>query len=349
MTVRIRELDDAAAGAWDAFVEAAPRATFFHLAPWAKVIGRAFGHTTHYAMAEQDGAVVGVLPLVRMRTRLFGDSLVSVPFCVYGGPIAATREAAAALEAHALGLMRRTGVPYMEFRRLHPPDRDSPEAGWPARPVLYYTFRKPITGDAEKDLKAIPGKQRGTVRKAIQNGLRSVAHRDTDAHYRIYAESVRNLGTPVFPRRYFRLLRDVFPEALDIVTVLHEERPVAGMLNFYFRDEALPYYGGATRGANRFGASAFMFWEVMRRGGAERGARLYDFGRSKAGTGSFDFKKNWGFAPQPLHHCYQLREGARAPENNPNNPKYRLMIEAWKRLPLPVANLLGPRIVRGLG
>lgn len=349
MTVRVRELEDGAAPAWDAFVQATPEATFFHLSRWADVIGRAFGHATHYALAEQDGAVVGVLPLARMRTRLFGDSLVSLPFCVYGGPVAATREAAEALEGHARALMRRTGVPYLEFRMLHPPGEGAPEAGWPARPPLYHTFRKPITGDAEKDLKAIPGKQRWTVRKAIQNNLRSTAHRDTDAHYRVYAESVRNLGTPVFPRRYFSILRDAFPDSLDVVTVFGDDRPLAGMLNFYFRDEVLPYYGGGVRGANRFGASAFMFWEVMRRGGAERGARLYDFGRSKEGTGTFDFKKNWGFAPLPIHHRYQLGEGARAPENNPNNPKYRLMIEAWKRLPLPVANLLGPPIVRGLG
>ena len=344
MALRIREWQDGVGGAWDAFVQATPEATFFHLAPWRRVIEEAFGHTTHYAFAEQDGAIVGVLPLARMRTRLFGDMLISTPFCVYGGPVAVTPEAAEALEAHARQVMHRIGAPSLEFRRLHTPD-----PGWPERPALYNTFRKPITGDAEIDMKTIPRKQRAMVRKGIQNGLTSVSDGDTERLHRIYAESVRNLGTPVFSRRYFRLLGEAFPGAHDVVTVLHEDRPVAAVLNFHFRDEVLPYYGGGTREARAVAGNDFMYWEVMRRAGSERGARMFDFGRSKSGTGAFDFKRNWGFVAQPLHYCYQLAKGARLPEHNPTNPKYRLMIAAWRRMPLPLAKLLGPPIVRGLG
>jgi FemAB-related protein (PEP-CTERM system-associated) len=348
MAVRIREFDAAAAGAWDAFVQATPAATFFHLSPWAGVIRDAFSHPTYYAYAEQDGAIVGVLPLARMRTALFGDLLASTPFCVYGGPVAVTPEATAALEAHALALQRKLGATCLEFRRL-----DAPQPGWDERPPLYYTFRKPIliTGDDAKDMqKNIPRKQRAEVRKAIErHGLVSVADQDTDRLHRVYAESVRNLGTPVFPRRYFRLLGQAFPEAHDVTTVLHQGRPVTAVLNFHFRDEVIPYYGGGTREARQLAANDFMYWEVMRRSGAERGARMFDFGRSKSGTGAFDFKKNWGFAAQPLHYCYRLKPGATLPEHNPTNPKYQLMIAAWRRLPLAVANLLGPPIVRGLG
>ena len=350
MTVRIRELGDGAAeeAAWDAFVRATPAATFFHLSPWRRVIARAFGHRTHYALAEQDGAIVGVLPLARMRTRLFGDTLASTPFCVYGGAVSTTEEASAALEAHALALQRRLGVPCLEYRRLSAPD-----PGWTERPPLYFTFRKPIamTGDDTKDLqKNIPRKPRAEVRKAIERfRLTSVSDGDTDRLHRIYAESVRNLGSPVFPRRYFRMLGEAFPGEHDVTTVLHEERPVAAVLNFHFREEVLPYYGGGTAAARGLSANDFMYWEVMRRAGRERGATLFDFGRSKAGTGAFAFKRNWGFEEAPLHYCYRLAEGARIPDNNPNNPKYRLFIAAWKRLPLPVANLLGPPLVRGLG
>ena len=344
--MRVRELEASpdAVAAWDRFVEACPEATFFHLSPWKRVIEQAFGHRTYYAFAEQDGAVVGVLPLARMRTVLFGDVLASTPFCVYGGTAAAVPEAAAALEAHALQLQARLGVPCLEFRRLGRADD-----GWVERPALYYTFRKHITGDADKDMKAIPRKQRAMVRKAIQNGLSSVSDGDTDRLHRVYAESVRNLGSPVFPRRYFRALGEAFPDQHDVTTVLHEEKPVAAVLNFHFRDQVLPYYGGGTRQARPLAANDFMYWEVMRRAGAERGARLFDFGRSKADTGAFEFKKNWGFAPEQLHYCYRLRSGAAVPDNNPNNPKYRLMIAAWRRLPLSVANVLGPPLVRGLG
>ncbi len=344
MALSLHPLTPANAPAWDRFVQATPGATMFHLSGWARVMEEGFGHAAHFVLAEQDGAVVGVLPLARMKTRLFGDALISTPFCVYGGPVAVQPEAMDALAEHALDLMRRLGVPSVEFRHLGPPPLD-----WPERPPLYATFRKPITGDAEADMKAIPRKQRAMVRKGIQNGLTSVVDGDTDRLHAIYAESVRNLGTPVFSRRYFRLLAQVFAEMLDVVTVLHEGRPVAAVMNFHFREEVLPYYGGGTRDARRLAANDFMYWEVMRRAGAERGARLFDFGRSKAGTGAHEFKQHWGFTPAPLHYAYQLSAGASLPEHNPANPKYRLMIAAWRRLPLPLSKLLGPPIVRGLG
>jgi FemAB-related protein (PEP-CTERM system-associated) len=347
MSIRIRELEKGAAPTWDAFVRTSPQATFFHLAAWADVIRAAFGHPTYYAYAEQDGALVGVLPLARMRTRLFGDSLSSTPFCVYGGAVG-TPEAVAALEAHALGLQKRLRVPVLEYRRL-----EAPDAGWVERPALYYTFRKPIvlTSDDAKDMqKNIPRKQRAEVRKAIErHKLTSVSDSDTDRLHRLYAESVRNLGSPVFPRRYFRMLAEAFPGEHDVTTVLHEGRPISAVLNFHFREEVLPYYGGGIAAAREVSANDFMYWEVMRRAGRERGAKLFDFGRSKAGTGAFSYKRNWGFEEQPLHYCYQLAEGARIPDNNPNNPKYKLFIAAWKRLPVRLANLLGPPLVRGLG
>ena len=344
MSIIIRALTPAAAPAWDRFVRAMPEATFFHLSGWRRVIEDAFGHATHYALAEQDGAIVGVLPLARMRTRLFGDALVSTPFCVYGGPVAASPEAAAALVEHAIGLMREVGAPTLEFRHLH-----APPPGWPVREGLYYTFRKPITGNADADMKAIPRKQRAMVRKGIQNGLTSVSDGNIDRLHDIYARSVLSLGTPVFSRRYFRLLGEVFADERDVTTVLHEGVPIASVLNFHFRDEVLPYYGGGTTAARALAGNDFMYWEVMRRAGAERGARLFDFGRSKAGTGAKAFKEHWGFEAQPLHYAHQLKPGATLTEHNPNNPKYRLMIAAWRRLPLRLANLLGPPIVRGLG
>ena len=348
MAVRIRELDAASAGAWDAFVRATPAATFFHLAPWAEVIRQSFAHPTHYAFAEQDGAIVGVLPLARMKTFLFGDLLGSTPFCVYGGSVAVEEEARLALEAHAIALRDRLGAPVLEFRR-----REAADPGWTERPPLYFTFRKTIQAfddDVKGMERNIPRKQRAEVRKGLNRfGLRSVSDSDTARLHRMYAESVRNLGSPVFPHRYFRALAEAFPGEHDVTTVLHGETPVSAVLNFHFREEVLPYYGGGTRQAREFSANDVMYWEVMRRAHRERGATVFDFGRSKAGTGAFDYKRNWGFEAEQLHYCYRLAEGARIPDNNPNNPKYKLFIAAWKRLPLPVANLLGPPLVRGLG
>jgi FemAB-related protein (PEP-CTERM system-associated) len=350
MAVSIRSLGDAGTAAWDAFVLAHPEGTFFHRAAWAGIIQRAFGHATHYIYAEQDGAITGVLPLAQVKTLLFGNTLISVPFCVYGGPLAADPESAAALAAHAGLLLKQTGASAVEFRHREINGHNfQPEAGeWLERPDLYVTFRKPIEPGDDQNLKAIPRKQRAMVRKGIQNGLRSVANRDTASLHGIYAESVRNLGTPVFSRRYFTMLADVFGDDCDVVTVMDGDSAIASVMNFWFRDEVLPYYGGGTAGARQRAANDFMYWEVMRRAAA-RGSRMFDFGRSKIGTGSHDFKKNWGFVPENLRYRYKLAPGASIPDHNPLNPKYRLFIAGWKQLPLAVANAIGPSIVRGLG
>jgi FemAB-related protein (PEP-CTERM system-associated) len=343
MPVRCRLLDESLEGAWDEFVLAMPQGTFFHLAAWRHVIARAFRHPACYLLAERDGAISGVLPLVHVRTRLFGNGLISSPFCVYGGSLAVDAESAVALESEAARLMESTGARYCELRFLHPP-----ESTWLAGPAVYETFRKSLAPTDEANIKAIPRKQRAVVRKGIANGLASHVGRDSGAFFRLYAESVRNLGTPVFSHRYFRLLLDAFPHCAEVLTVEDAGRPLSAVLFFTFRNEILPYYAGGGREARHRGGHDFMYWEVMRRAVA-RGLDLFDFGRSKVGSGAHAFKKNWGFAAQPLHYRYCLAPGARVPENNPLNPRYQLLIAIWKRLPLPVANFLGPHIVRGIG
>jgi FemAB-related protein (PEP-CTERM system-associated) len=201
----------------------------------------------------------------------------------------------------------------------------------------------------QENLKAIPSGQSTIIRnRAARNQLRSQLDDGIEQFYHIYAESVRNLGTPVYSLKYFTALKETFSENSDIVTVIHGKHAVASSLNIYFRDEVMTLYVGGTAVARPLGANVFMFWEVMRRA-CERGYRLFDFGRSKVGTGAFTFKRNWGFEPTRLAYQYKLLEGCEIPDHNPLNPKYRLLIAAWKRLPVPVANLLGPPIVKGLG
>jgi len=343
MALVIRELCSKEETAWNNFVGAMTAGTFFHLAGWRHIIERSFGHRTCYAFAEQDGVIAGILPLVHIRSLAFGSRLISVPFCVYGGPLAADPQTARALSEYSIELMKRVGANLVEFRMREPECE-----GWQTRSNLYATFRKPIATDPAKNLKEIPRKQRAVVRKGIENGLRSQISQDTDRFHRIYAESVRDLGTPVFARRYFRLLTDHFRDCSEILTVIDDDKPIAAVLSFFYRDEVLPYYAGGTPRARQRAANDFMYWELMTRS-ASRGAQLFDFGRSKFGTGSFAFKKNWGFEPQPLHYQYSLRPGHSIPDHNPLNPKYRAMIGAWKRLPLPLANLIGPAVVRGIG
>jgi len=347
MTLRLRPLEDAAdaAGleaAWDGFVQAHPEGSFFHRAAWRRVIASAFGHATHYVAAERDGAIVGVLPLARVRTMLFGDSLISVPFCVNHGPLAADREAFQALVAHAESVMRGAGVPVLEFRFLHaPPEGWLDAADWPVKSDLYVIFRKPITGDAEANRNAIPRKQRAMVRKGISAGLVSREEAALGNFFHIYATSVRNLGTPVFPRRYFDTLFETFRERCRVTTVYAGDAAVSSVLSFVYKDTVMPYYGGGLPEARDLKAYDFMYWEVMRTA-CEQGLRHFDYGRSKRDSGSYAFKKNWGFEPTPLHYQYHLVKQQGLPDRNPNNPKYELAVNAWKRLPLPLANFLGP-------
>jgi FemAB-related protein (PEP-CTERM system-associated) len=343
LAAAVRPFRPGDAAAWDDFVRAAPAATFFHLSGWKRVIERAFGHRTHYLLSERGGVLTGILPLTQVRSRLFGASLISNAFAVEGGPIAADEESLRALETAAAQLMDSLGVPVLELRSFSPTRAD-----WPSRSDLYVGFRKPLDPSPERNIKAVPRKQRAMIRKGIQNGLASEVDDDPDRLHRVYAESVRNLGTPVFAKFYFRVLREEFSDCSDIVTVTSGGEAVASVLNFYFRDAVLPYYGGGTERARGLAANDFMYWEVMRRAG-ERGCRVYDFGRSKIGTGSYAFKRNWGFEPAPLSYQFRLAPGRAMPDLNPLNPKLRLFVALWKRLPLPLASALGPRIVRGIG
>ncbi len=341
--VAIKPLTEADYARWDAFVLAAPEATLCHRAGWQRVIQQAFGHRTHYVYAEKDGRISGVLPLTEIRSRLFGHSLVSNAFAVYGGPVAADSESLKALVAYGTGLLDSSGADHLEFRAA-----GLGGEGWVVKEDLYVTFRKEISADHEKNLTDIPRKQRAVVRKGVANQLTARVGHDAKTLHRIYGESVRNLGTPVFPRRYFELLCVEFGEDAEILVVEDGGKPIAAVLSFYFRDQVLPYYGGGTPAARNRAGNDILYWEVMRRA-ADRGCRIFDFGRSKIDTGAYNFKKNWGFEPTPLNYEFKLKPGGAIPDVNPLNPKYRLLIAAWKRLPMPVANLLGPWLVRNLG
>lgn len=364
--VRVRPLDAASMPAWDAWVAAHPDATFFHRAGWKRVIESSFRHRCPFLMAEAGGAIRGVLPLVHVRSRLFGNALVSSAFCVYGGPLAADEAAARALDAAALELAATLKVDHLEYR-LRPPlqsplqSSPSPQSSphvsghtaswralWPCNADLYATFRKALDPDPEKNLLAIPRKQRAVVRKGIKNALEVRIETDLASFFPLYAESRRDLGTPIFPKTLFRTLMAEFGPDCEVATVYQQATPVATLMTFYFRDEVLPYYGAGAAAARACGAYDVMYWDVMRRA-CERGYRIFDFGRSKRDTGAWAFKKHWGFEPQPLHYQYKLLKRDSIPSVNPSNPKYQLFISLWRRLPIPLANAIGPAFSRSLG
>ena len=340
---RLSPKDPTKSGAWDAFVTACPHATFFHRAGWQRIIGDVFRHETYFLYAESDGQIQGVLPLAHVHSLLFGNSLVGLPFAVYGGAAALTDDVADALEAEAQNIARRLGVAHLELRNVN-----QRHADWPAQD-LYVTFRKEILPQEDANMLAIPRKQRAMVRKGAKNGLVSELDSGVDRFFALYADNVHRHGTPAMPKLYFKALRSEFGAACEVLTVTGPDgRALSSVLSFYFRDEVLPYYAGDDESARDLAANDFKYWELMRRAGA-RGLKVFDYGRSKQGTGSFAFKKNWGFVPTPLHYEYCLYKRDAVPQNNPSNAKYKLLIETWRRMPIGLANWLGPFIVRGLG
>ena len=341
---RLAAHDQALSARWDAFVFAHPQATFFHRSGWLRVIERSFGHKGFFLYAERDGVIEGVLPLAEVRSRLFGHSVTSLPFAVYGGVAALNGEAASALEAEAEKIARGQGADHLEYRNLG----DTRHADWP-RQDLYVTFRKEILADEEANMLAIPRKQRAMVRKGIKNELKADIDANVDRFFDLYADNVHRHGTPAMPKKYFQALLDEFGADAEVLTVTAPDgQPLSSVLSFYFRDEVLPYYAGDDVAARDLAANDFKYWELMRRACA-RGLKVFDYGRSKQGTGPYAFKKNWGFEPQPLSYEYRLFKRDAIPQNNPNNPKYQLMIKAWRKLPIGVANWLGPFIVKNLG
>ncbi|HEX8579163.1 MAG TPA: FemAB family XrtA/PEP-CTERM system-associated protein [Allosphingosinicella sp.] len=317
-----------------AFVLSRPEAEPFHLPEWSLAVQRGCRQRAHLLVAEDErSAITGLLPLTEMRSPLFGSALVSTGFGVGGGILGGSADA---LADRAWRLSQELGCQSAELRGGVLP------TGWERREGTYAGFARDIPEGDEAILKAIPRKQRAEVRRSLGFDLDITAGRDTAAHYRVYSESVRNLGTPVFPRALFEAVLDSLDS--DVLTVSHAGRPLASVLSLYFNGTVYPYWGGGTADARTWRANDRMYFELMRHA-RTRGCTRFDFGRSKFGTGAFAFKKNWGFEPAPL--TYAVKGEAR--ETNPLSPKYRLKIALWKKLPLPVANLLGPHLARDLG
>ncbi len=339
----IKTLDNSSIKQWDEFVENSSSATFFHKAGWKEVIEKAFGHKTYFLYTEDQGKITGILPLVHIKSFLFGNSLSSCAFCVYGGIVADNKETYQELDKKACQLAEELGVDHLEMRNQ--------EQLTPERPYkeLYVTFRKELDEDEEKNMLAIPRKQRAVIRKGIKAGLVSEIDSEIDRFYQAYSQSVRNLGTPVFAKKYFSILKQVFKEQCEVLTVIDKNgQLIASVMSFFFKDEVLPYYGGGTEHARAVQGNDFMYWEVMRRA-VVKGIKIFDYGRSKEGTGSYRFKKHWGFEPKPLFYEFHLVKSDSMPDINPLNPKYQIFIAAWKRLPLPVSQIVGPWLAKDLG
>jgi FemAB-related protein (PEP-CTERM system-associated) len=339
--LKVREFMPEDAGSWNRFVRTCPHGTFFHRAEWRQIFESSLGHKAHYLIAEVGDEIRGVLPLVHIRSRIFSNLLASLPFLAYGGVLASDTAAVKLLQAAAESLGEQLGVDFIEFR-----DRDEARTDWPCKDN-YVTFRKEIPDNSDDCLKMIPRKQRAMVRKGISHGLEPRIESNLDNFFAIFSESYRNLGTPVLSKKYFEAIKETFGSDCEVLTIFKDGAAVASVMSYFYEDEVIPYYGGSLPTARKLMANDFMYWELMRRA-AESGIRIFDYGRSREGTGSYRFKKHWGFVPEPLYYQYKLVGQTAMADLSPGNPKYRLAIAAWKKMPLWATRLLGPYLARGL-
>jgi FemAB-related protein (PEP-CTERM system-associated) len=338
--VDLRQPDEAAR--IEGFV-AALGGSLFHRPAWLRAVERGTGQRARGLLAEKGGSITGWLPLSEVHSPIFGRVLASSGFAVEGGALAERDATAEALCHAAEEYALRLSCTSVELRGGIAPER------WRVRTDSHCGFVRALAENDEAQLLAIPRKQRAEVRKGLGEALTvhvGTSAEDRAAHYAVYAESVRNLGTPVFPRKLFDAALDVLDG--DILTVRHRGEPVASVLSFYHAGAVLPYWGGGTWDARRLRANDRMYYELMLHA-RRRGCTRFDFGRSKTGSGAWDFKKNWGFEPEPLSYASWTAPGAEARDADPTSARHAARIALWRRLPLRLANLLGPAIARGLG
>lgn len=344
MALALRALDEPrgpVAAAWDAYVAAHPRGSFFHQIGWRRVIERAYGSPAYYLYATRGEALSGVLPLFASGKKPFSTALVSVPVGVAGGVLASDAESADLLRRGARTLAERHGIPYIEYKSERRVFDDLK-----TKDDLYFTFEQELYGDRDKQLSVIPRKTRAVLRDAERARLAASYNRaDLEPFLDLYALSLRNLGTPMFPRELFVACLEEFPRHCDFLSVREAGRVIGVVMNFYFRDRMLPFFAGALPEARDVGVNNYLYWAMLETG-HQRGYRWFDFGRSKKDTGPFRFKEHFGMKPVPLEYQYELVLTDELPNVNPTNPKYARIIDTWKKLPVELTRVVGPVLSR---
>lgn len=342
--LNVRFLEPADEAMWDAYVDAAPDGTLFHKTAWKRIVAKTFDYTPYYLLAENEKGICGVLPLFFVKSIFIGKALISTPFAVYGGMLASNISVELALFEASKKLSIKLGAQFIELRERSFKKRQELQT----RDSLYVTFQKKIEHSEDAIFKQLPRETRRLIRRANDAGMTarfSKNMEDLDSFYDIYAASVRNLGTPVFPRELFENCLRELEQHADILLISRAGNPVAAVLTFYFRDVVLPYYGGSLPAERNPSPNNYMYWMLMREAGM-RGYNFFDFGRSKAQTGAYNFKRKMGFQPSSLFYQYYMSGDLPLPNNNPTNPKFKMAIKAWQHLPLKVTKVLGPKLVK---
>jgi len=339
--VRVEVCRDAAA--WDRYVDSQADACNYHRWKWQDVIQSTFGHEAHYLCASSDGEIVGVLPLFSVRSRLFGNAMISLPFFTYGGLLGAAQEARSALLLRASELARQVKAARVELRQGTELASDWCQAN------SKVTMEIALPSTSDELWKRFSTGLRNKIRKGQKSQFR-VAWTQAEGvqdFYAVFAANMRDLGTPVYPKKWFENICRTFPGQIHIMSLWDGNRVVASAFLSAYRDTLELPWSASLSDSRKSYSHYMMYWSFLE-WAIQKGYRRLDLGRCTKGSGTYEFKRHWVCQERPLHWYYWLAPGSGLPQARPDNPRYHLAIEMWKRLPLVVANQLGPRIVRGL-
>lgn len=329
---------------WQQFVESHQEANQYHVLAWGNLIHRVFGHVIYYLMArDQEGSVRGVLPLVYMKSPLFGRFLTSMPFLNYGGVLWESADARDALLNAAAEVAGGLEATHIELRQTAPL-----EIGWPVRSHKV-SMRLELPLRYEDLLKTFPSKLRSQLRRGEKEGMitRLGGVDLLDEFYQVFALNWRDLGTPVYEKRWFVEILSAFPKDVRICIVSLEGKPLAAGFVHGFRGTLEILWAPFDRRYARMAPNMMLYGSVLKYA-CEQGYQRFDFGRSSKDSGAYRFKEQWGARPVQLHWYYWLQSGKQLPEVSPQNPKYRLAVEMWKQLPVAVTRYIGPRVAKYL-
>jgi FemAB-related protein (PEP-CTERM system-associated) len=338
--INVGYMDSGEESACDHFVLSSRSGTLFHLSNWNRVVEGTLGHASFSLVARRAGRITGVFPISWIRNRIFGDCLVSSPLAVYGGVCADDAESYYCLLEASGKLASSLGVRYVEMRNRTEPFASS----LPGRD-LYVTFTQDLTPGPEQLFQRLPRDTRYMIRKTLKSGLEWTDEITLSEFYEIFARSVHRLGTPVFPKKLFSMLQSEFPDRCRIFGVRKGKTAIAGVLCFYFKNQVLPYYSGSLPEYVKDSPNNFMYWSLIAQSCREN-FQLFDFGRSKKGTGSYHFKLAWSMQVSDLPYRYQLVRAKEVPQMSPVDHKFQAPVALWKKLPFSVTKALGPRLIR---
>lgn len=343
MSFKIVTLQEDQEPAWDNYVNEIG-GSIYHLSKWRKVIKKVFNHDSIYLQAlDEQGKIQGILPLVRIKSLLFGDYIVSLPYFNYGGVLANNNEVGKALLDEAEKVRKELGSSHVELRHI-----DEFASGLPER-TDKVTMLLNLPEESDDLWKAIGSKRRAQVKRPIREGaeFKLGGVELLEDFYQVFSTNMRDLGTPVYSKAFFREILNTFPTQSYIGIVYLKDIPVgAAFLLKHFDGMEIPW-ASTLREYNRFGINMFMYWNILKNA-IEDKCKVFDFGRSSKDSGTLKFKKQWGAEPKQLFWYYCLQDGMDVPVMNHSNKKYEMAINLWKKMPLSLTNRIGPHIVKNL-